>query len=69
MKCGLSFSSATRMTKPDLTDEDYTDLAGLVRVAIDTERIRVGPRINKLRLLLAKADAGRRKGPIAPLGG
>jgi hypothetical protein len=23
------------MTKPDLTDEDYTDLAGLVREAIE----------------------------------
>jgi hypothetical protein len=25
------------MTKPDLTDDDYTDLAGLVRKAIDAK--------------------------------
>jgi hypothetical protein len=44
------------MTKSDLTDEDYTDLAGLVREAIDAERIRIVPRIKKLRGLLAKLD-------------
>jgi hypothetical protein len=33
------------MTKPDLTDEDYSDLAGLVREVIDAEPIRIGPRI------------------------
>jgi len=26
------------MTKPDLTDKDYSDLAGLVREAITNER-------------------------------
>ena len=44
------------MTKPDLTDEDYSDLAKLVREAIDAEPYRVGPRIKKLRGLLAKLD-------------
>jgi hypothetical protein len=42
--------------RPDLTEEDYSDLAGLVREAIDAECIRIGPRINKLRLLLAKLE-------------
>ena len=32
------------MTKPDLTDKDYSDLAGLVREGIDAEPYRVGPR-------------------------
>jgi hypothetical protein len=44
------------MTKPDLTDEDYSDLAELVRKAIDAEPHRFGPRIKKLRGLLAKLD-------------
>ena len=44
------------MTKPDLTDEDYSDLAKLVREAIGAERIRIGPRIKKLRGLLAELD-------------
>ena len=37
------------MTKPDLTEEDGSDLGGLVREAIDAEPYRIGPRINKLR--------------------
>ena len=44
------------MTKPDLTEEDYSDLAKLVREAIDAEPFRIGPRIKKLRGLLAKLD-------------
>ena len=44
------------MTKPNLTDDDYSDLAGLVREAIDAEPYRIGPRIKKLRGLLAKLD-------------
>jgi hypothetical protein len=47
------------MTKPDLTDEDYSDLAKLVREAIGAERIRIGPRIKKLRGLLTKLDTVR----------
>jgi hypothetical protein len=42
------------MTRPDFTDEDYSDLAALVRDAIDAEPYRIGPRIRRLRLLLAK---------------
>ena len=44
------------MLRSDLTDEDYTDLAGLVRAAIDAEPYRIGPRISRLRLLLAKLE-------------
>ena len=41
---------------PDLTDEDCNDLARLVREAIEAEPYRIGPRINRLRLLLAKLE-------------
>jgi hypothetical protein len=44
------------MPPPDLTDEDYSDLATLVRDAIDAEPYRAGPRIKKPRLLLAKLE-------------
>ena len=54
------------MAKSDLTDEDYTDLAGLVREAIDAERIRIGPRIKKLRGLLAKLDPASTERAITP---
>jgi hypothetical protein len=36
----------------------FSDLAGVVREAIDAERIRIGPRIKKLRGLLAEARSG-----------
>ena len=39
-----------------LTDEDYIELAALVRDAIDAEPCRIGPRINKLKRLLAKLE-------------
>jgi hypothetical protein len=48
------------MTGPDLTDDDYSDLAALVREAIDAEPYRIGPRIKKLRGLLAKLDPSAR---------
>ena len=54
------------MTKPNLTDEDYSDLAKLVREAIDAERIRIGPRIKKLRGLLAKLDPEAVKPTVTP---
>ena len=44
------------MTRPDATEEDYIDLAALVRAAIEAEPYRVGPRIKRLRPLLAKLD-------------
>jgi hypothetical protein len=44
------------MPLPDLTDQDYSDLAALVRDAIDTEPYRIGPRISRLRALLAKLE-------------
>jgi len=44
------------MTRPDLTAEDYSDLAALVRDAIDAEPYRVGPRMGKLKRLLAKLE-------------
>ena len=54
------------MTKPALTDEDYSDLAKLVREAIGAERIRIGPRIKKLRGLLAKLDPSSTERAITP---
>jgi hypothetical protein len=54
------------MTKPDLTDEDYSDLAKLVREAIDAEPIRFGPRIKKLRGLLAKLDPASTERTVTP---
>jgi hypothetical protein len=44
------------MTKPELTEQDYTDLADLLRAAIEAEPYRIGPRINQLQRLLAKLD-------------
>jgi hypothetical protein len=55
------------MTKPNLTEEDYSDLAGLVaRGDVDAERIRIGPRIKKLRGLLAKLDPASTERAITP---
>jgi len=44
------------MPLPDLTEQDYSDLAALVREAIEAEPYRAGPRIRKLRLWLAKLE-------------
>jgi hypothetical protein len=52
--------------KPDLIDEDYSDLPKLVREAIGAERIRTGPRIKKLRGLLAKLDPASTARAVAP---
>jgi hypothetical protein len=54
------------MPKPDLTEEDYSDLAGLVREAIDAEPYRIGPRIKKLRGLLAKLDPASTERTVTP---
>ena len=54
--CGSATPKFSVMAKPNLTDEDYSDLAKLVREAIDAEPYRIGPRIKKLRALLAKLD-------------
>ena len=54
------------MPKPDLTEEDYSDLAGLVREAIDAEPYRIGPRIKKLRGLLAKLDPASTERAVTP---
>jgi hypothetical protein len=54
------------MTKPDLTDDDYSDLAALVREAIDAERYRIGPRIKKLRALLVKLDPASAERAVTP---
>jgi hypothetical protein len=54
------------MPLPDLTDQDYSDLATLVREAIDAERYRIGPRINRLRVLLAKLEPEPDGPAIAP---
>jgi hypothetical protein len=44
------------MPLPELTDEDYSDLAALVREAIEAEPYRIGPRMTKLKRLLAKLE-------------
>jgi len=44
------------MTRSDLAEDDYTELAELVRAAIDAEPYRIGPRISRLRLLLTKLE-------------
>ena len=54
------------MTKPNLTDDDYSDLAKLVREAIDAEPYRLGPRIKKLRGLLAKLDPASTERAVTP---
>ena len=54
------------MAKPNLTDEDYSDLAKLVREAIDAEPYRIGPRIKKLRGLLAKLDPASTERAVTP---
>ena len=54
------------MAKPNLTDEDYSDLAKVVREAIDAERYRIGPRIKKLRGLLAKLDPASMERAVTP---
>jgi len=54
------------MTKPDLTDEDYSDLAKLVREAIGTERIRIGPRIKKCERRWRSSTLHRRSAPSHP---
>jgi hypothetical protein len=54
------------MTKSNLTDEDYSDLAGLLREAIDAKPYRIGPRIKKLRGLLAKLDPASTERTVTP---
>src|SRR5262249_57289018 len=49
------------MPLPDLTEQDYSDLAALVREAIEAEPYRAGPRIRKLRLWLAKLEPRPKK--------
>ncbi|MBV8493257.1 MAG: hypothetical protein JO162_07230 [Alphaproteobacteria bacterium] len=51
---------------PQLTDDDYTDLAALVREAIEAEPYRVGPRMAKLKRLLAKLEPASDKPPVFP---
>ena len=45
------------MSKPELTDGNYSDLAALVREAIDAEPYRVGRRMTKLKGLRREAGA------------
>ena len=54
------------MTKPDLTDDDYSDLAGLVREAITNERYFLSPRMNRLKSLLAKLDPASAERTVTP---
>jgi hypothetical protein len=43
------------MTKPDPTDKDYSDLAGLVREVITNERYFLSPRMRWLKSILERA--------------
>ena len=52
------------MPRPELTEDDY-DLAGLVREAIDAGPYRIGPRMSRLRLLLAKLEPQPEE-PVVP---
>ena len=63
MNGGSSCDATTlnlRMTKPALTDEDYSDLAALVRETIEAEPYRIGGG------LLAKLDPASTKRAITP---
>ena len=64
--CSSATPKFSVMTKPDFTDEDYSDLAKLVREAIDAEPRRLGPRIKKLRGLLAKLDPASTERSVTP---
>jgi len=54
------------MTKPNLTDEDYSDLAKLVREAITNERYFLSPRMKRLKSLLAKLDPASTERAVTP---
>ena len=54
------------MTKPDLTDKDYSDLAGLVREAITNERYFLSPRMRRLKRILAKLDPASTERAVTP---
>ena len=54
------------MMRPDFTEEDYSDLAALVREAIDAEPYRIGPRMAKLKRLLAKLEPEPEKPVVFP---
>lgn len=41
---------------PDLTDDDYTEIAALLRQAIDTDRYPLSPRVRRLRAILDKIE-------------
>ena len=44
------------MPLPDLTPEEYAEIARLVRSAIDGERYVLSPRVKRLKNILAKLD-------------
>ena len=44
------------MPLPNLTPEEYAEIARLVRSAIDGERYVLSPRVKRLRSILAKLD-------------
>jgi hypothetical protein len=54
------------MTKPNLTDEDYKDLAKLVREAITNERHFLSPRMKRLKSLLAKLNPASTERVVTP---
>lgn len=44
------------MLTPNLTSEDFTDLARFLRETIDADRFPFSPRVKRLKALLAKID-------------
>jgi hypothetical protein len=65
-----SCGSATPNLRHDETrthpEEDYSDLAGLVREAITSERYFLSPRMKRLKSLLAKLDPASTERTVTP---
>src|SRR5215469_2455281 len=52
------------MTRPELTEQDVNNLVALVREATDVQPYRAGPRIRRLRPLLAKLGSETAPGSL-----
>jgi hypothetical protein len=64
--CGSATPKFSVTTKPDLADEDYSDLAKLVREAITNERYFLSPRMKRLKSLLSKLDPASTERTVTP---
>jgi hypothetical protein len=54
------------MPLPDLTPEEYAEIARLVRSAIDGERYVLSPRVKRLKGILAKLDPASAERSVTP---